>query len=131
MSSTGTIIKTYSHLQLQLHRLCDIACRMRIILLLITICCIRAMSVAKKANYVVTLLPGIAIVKLILKMVYLLLLYSFLGDGIGPEIMQATLPCLNALGKKNGFTFTFREADIGGIAIDRHNGTFLLIKSIF
>ena len=58
-------------------------------------------------------------------MVYLLLLYSFLGDGIGPEIMQATLPCLNALGKKNGFTFTFREADIGGVAIDRHNGASL------
>lgn len=47
-----------------------------------------------------------------------------IGDGIGPEIMQATLPCLNALGKKNGCQFTFREADIGGIAIDRHNGIY-------
>jgi len=47
-----------------------------------------------------------------------------LGDGIGPEILQATLPCLHALGKKNGFQFTFREADIGGIALDRHNGSY-------
>lgn len=62
-----------------------------------------SMAVAKKNNYLVTLLPG---------------------DGIGPEIMAATVPALHAIGKKHGFTFSFREADIGGIAIDRHNDPF-------
>jgi 3-isopropylmalate dehydrogenase len=62
-----------------------------------------SMAVGKKDNYLITLLPG---------------------DGIGPEILAATVPCLDAIGKKNGFKFTFREADIGGIAIDRHNDPF-------
>lgn len=61
------------------------------------------MSVSVKDNYVITLLPG---------------------DGIGPEILSATLPALKAVGAKNGFAFTFREADIGGIAIDKHNDPF-------
>jgi 3-isopropylmalate dehydrogenase len=61
------------------------------------------MAVAKKDNYKITLLPG---------------------DGIGPEIMQATLPVLNAVAAKNNFKFTFQEADIGGIAIDNHNDPF-------
>ena len=52
------------------------------------------MAVAKKSDYVITLLPG---------------------DGIGPEIIAATLPCLNAVANKHGFKFTFREADIGGM----------------
>jgi len=46
------------------------------------------------------------------------------GDGIGPEIITATLPSLIAIGKKNGFEFKFQEGDIGGIAIDRHNDPF-------
>lgn len=72
------------------------------------------------------------------------------GDGIGPEIMAATLPVLEAIGKKGilfllisiysvinackihillyintgGFKFDFKEADIGGIAIDKHNDPF-------
>lgn len=62
-----------------------------------------SMVVAAKSLYSVTLLPG---------------------DGIGPEIMAATLPVLEAVGKKGGFKFIFKEADIGGIAIDRHNDPF-------
>lgn len=61
------------------------------------------MVVAKKDNYVITLLPG---------------------DGIGPEILKATVPVLDAIAAKNGFKFTFREADIGGVAIDKHNDPF-------
>jgi 3-isopropylmalate dehydrogenase len=61
------------------------------------------MVVEKKDSYTVTLLPG---------------------DGIGPEILKATVPVLDAIAAKNGFKFTFREADIGGIAIDRHNDPF-------
>lgn len=61
------------------------------------------MAVAKKDSYVVTLLKG---------------------DGIGPEIMSATLPVLEAAGKKGGFSFKWQEADIGGIAIDNHNDPF-------
>lgn len=65
--------------------------------------CLLHMAVGKKDNYLVTLLPG---------------------DGIGPEIMGATVPVLNAVAARNNFQFTFREADIGGIAIDRHNDPF-------
>ncbi|MGJ4729039.1 3-isopropylmalate dehydrogenase [Luteimonas sp. SDU101] len=42
------------------------------------------------------------------------------GDGIGPEIVSATLPVLNAVAARFGHTFSFAEHDIGGIAIDRH-----------
>jgi len=42
------------------------------------------------------------------------------GDGIGPEIVSATLPVLEALAARHGHTFAFEEHDIGGIAIDRH-----------
>ena len=42
------------------------------------------------------------------------------GDGIGPEIIAATLPVLEAIATRYGHTFTFHEHDIGGIAIDRH-----------
>lgn len=62
-----------------------------------------AMAVAAKKSYTVTLLPG---------------------DGIGPEIMSACTPVLDAVAAKRGFAFTYREADIGGIAIDRHNDPF-------
>jgi len=40
------------------------------------------------------------------------------GDGIGPEIMNAALKVLTAAGKKEGETFEFKEALIGGAAID-------------
>jgi len=62
-----------------------------------------AMAVAPKKSYQVTLLPG---------------------DGIGPEIMSACTPVLDAVAAKLGFSFTFKEADIGGIALDRHNDPF-------
>jgi len=42
------------------------------------------------------------------------------GDGIGPEIIAATLPVLEAVAAHHGHTFAFEEHDIGGIAIDRH-----------
>ena len=40
------------------------------------------------------------------------------GDGIGPEIMDAALKVLTAAGKKEGETFEFKHALIGGAAID-------------
>ena len=42
------------------------------------------------------------------------------GDGIGPEIVAATLPVLEAVARRFGHSFQFQEHDIGGIAIDRH-----------
>ena len=42
------------------------------------------------------------------------------GDGVGPEIIAATLPVLEAVAARHGHTFAFEEHDIGGIAIDRH-----------
>ena len=42
------------------------------------------------------------------------------GDGIGPEIVAATLPVLHAVADRYGHRFSFSEHDIGGIAIDRH-----------
>ncbi|MBE2291399.1 MAG: 3-isopropylmalate dehydrogenase [Xanthomonadales bacterium] len=42
------------------------------------------------------------------------------GDGIGPEIVSATLPVLEAIATRHGHRFQFHEHDIGGIAIDRH-----------
>lgn len=40
------------------------------------------------------------------------------GDGIGPEVMEVTLPILEAVGKKHQFSFSFTAAPVGGIAID-------------
>jgi 3-isopropylmalate dehydrogenase len=40
------------------------------------------------------------------------------GDGIGPEIMNQALKVLTAAGKAEGETFEFKEALIGGAAID-------------
>jgi 3-isopropylmalate dehydrogenase len=61
------------------------------------------MTTNAKSDYTITLLPG---------------------DGIGPEIIAATVPVLQAVASKNGFKMGFVEADIGGIAIDRHNDPF-------
>ena len=61
------------------------------------------MTTKAKSEYLITLLPG---------------------DGIGPEIVAATVPVLNAVGEKQGYKFKFQEADCGGIAIDRHNDPF-------
>ena len=40
------------------------------------------------------------------------------GDGIGPEIVDATRQVLEAIASKSGHTFTFSTHLIGGIAID-------------
>lgn len=40
------------------------------------------------------------------------------GDGIGPEVMAATLPILKKTGEKFGFTSSLTEALVGGCAID-------------
>jgi 3-isopropylmalate dehydrogenase len=40
------------------------------------------------------------------------------GDGIGPEVMEQALRVLDAAGKKFGFGFDLRPADVGGLAID-------------
>ena len=40
------------------------------------------------------------------------------GDGIGPEIVDEALKCLDAVGEKFGHSFTYDERLIGGAAID-------------
>jgi 3-isopropylmalate dehydrogenase len=46
------------------------------------------------------------------------------GDGIGPEIMAEALKVLAVVEKKCGLSFTYTQADVGGIAIDKY-GTAL------
>lgn len=41
------------------------------------------------------------------------------GDGIGPEITQATLSVLNAASARFGFTLGFQRLDIGLAALER------------
>ncbi|MGB9873583.1 MAG: 3-isopropylmalate dehydrogenase [Hydrogenobacter sp.] len=41
------------------------------------------------------------------------------GDGIGPEIIQSALQVLEKVGELFGYSFTFEEGLIGGIAIDQ------------
>lgn len=40
------------------------------------------------------------------------------GDGIGPEIVNEAIGVLDAVAKKFGHTFTYKEAPMGGCAID-------------
>lgn len=40
------------------------------------------------------------------------------GDGIGPEIVNEAIGVLDAVAEKFGHTFTYREAPMGGCAID-------------
>ncbi len=40
------------------------------------------------------------------------------GDGIGPEVIAEAVKVLYAVGRKFGHTFEFKEALVGGIAID-------------
>ncbi len=42
------------------------------------------------------------------------------GDGIGPEVMAEALKALHRIEAAFGHRFDFIEADVGGIAIDRH-----------
>jgi len=41
------------------------------------------------------------------------------GDGIGPEVMEVTLPVLTKAAAKHGFGLEYHEALVGGIAIDK------------
>ena len=41
------------------------------------------------------------------------------GDGIGPEIVPLTVKVLEAAGRLHGLAFTFKEALVGGAALDR------------
>lgn len=45
---------------------------------------------------------------------------AFPGDGVGPEVMTATLTVLHAVGKRFDSTFTVDERLIGGAAIDAY-----------
>jgi 3-isopropylmalate dehydrogenase len=60
-------------------------------------------ATTKKESYVITVLPG---------------------DGIGPEITEATKTVLSALAKRCGFTMELKEALIGGAAIDQVGDPF-------
>ncbi len=42
------------------------------------------------------------------------------GDGIGPEIMKEGLKVLDAVAKKYGHTFEYKEALVGGCAYDTY-----------
>ena len=42
------------------------------------------------------------------------------GDGIGPEVMEVTINLLKEISSKSNFSFEFKFADVGGIAIDNH-----------
>lgn len=46
------------------------------------------------------------------------------GDGIGPEISKEATKVLDAVSKIFNLKFNFLEADIGGVAIDRHGDPF-------
>lgn len=46
------------------------------------------------------------------------------GDGIGPEIMRVAIEVLKAAGKELGEEFVFKEALIGGAAIDAAGDPF-------
>lgn len=62
-----------------------------------------SMAVGAKSEYSITLLPG---------------------DGIGPEIMTATVGVLDEVAKKGGFKLQFKEALIGGAALDAKDDPF-------
>lgn len=42
------------------------------------------------------------------------------GDGIGPDIVEEALQVLKLIGEKYGHSFQLTEADMGGVAIDKH-----------
>lgn len=46
------------------------------------------------------------------------------GDGIGPEIARAARLVLDAAARRHSLEFIHLEADLGGIAIDRHGEPF-------
>ncbi len=46
------------------------------------------------------------------------------GDGIGPEVVTQARRVLLRIGEKFGVDFDLEEADLGGIAIDRHGAAY-------
>ena len=46
------------------------------------------------------------------------------GDGIGPEIVEATVKVMNAAAKKFGFTLEYDHQLLGGCAIDAYNDPY-------
>ncbi len=46
------------------------------------------------------------------------------GDGIGPEVMEEALKVLDAVSKQFGLEFEYREALVGGVAIDEKGHAF-------
>jgi 3-isopropylmalate dehydrogenase len=56
------------------------------------------------------------------------------GDGIGPEVTNQAVKVLKAIASEFDHTFSFKTADVGAVAIDRHNNplpdnTLALCKS--
>lgn len=47
------------------------------------------------------------------------------GDGIGPEIVDATIKVLDAVGEKFNHTFNYKRGLIGGESIDIHNSPLI------
>ena len=41
------------------------------------------------------------------------------GDGIGPEVLNEAVKCLQAVEENFGHTFTYKEAAVGAVAIDK------------
>jgi 3-isopropylmalate dehydrogenase len=52
------------------------------------------------------------------------------GDGVGPEIVDATLIVVDAVAKKGGHTFEYTRGDIGGAAIDSSGGKTALSDEV-
>ena len=46
------------------------------------------------------------------------------GDGIGPEVINQTIKVLNAIREKYANSWEYRFADIGSVAIDKHQNPF-------
>ena len=46
------------------------------------------------------------------------------GDGIGPEIVEATVKVMDAAAKKFGFTLEYDHQLLGGCAIDAYNDPY-------
>lgn len=46
------------------------------------------------------------------------------GDGIGPEIMSEAIKVLNNVASKQNLKLNLKKADIGGVAVDKHNNPF-------
>ncbi|MEL7118468.1 MAG: 3-isopropylmalate dehydrogenase [Bacteroidota bacterium] len=43
------------------------------------------------------------------------------GDGVGPEVIEQAIKVLEAISERYGHQFDYQYADVGAIAIDKHN----------